>query len=163
FNEMLLGSNGPLDAASNADQNWNSFDTYDVLLRPGINTLTVRAVNYHSPGATEDPEQNPGGLVFKLTGQASLQKTLPSGSKAEVLGIHFEIDKWNIKSDSGPVLSESAAALAQEPTLRVEISGHTDGTGDAGHNRLLSRQRANAVVAGLARSYGVSAKRLTAA
>jgi len=163
FNGKVLGSNGPLDAASSLDQDWRTFDTYDVLLKPGVNTLMVRAVNYHSPGATRDPEANPGGLVYKLTAAPTLAKTLAAGGKAEVYGIHFDIDKSLIKPDSKPVLDEIAALLKNEPKLKVEISGHTDSTGASEHNKLLSRQRADAVVLALGKNYGIVADRMIAA
>jgi len=163
FNGKLLGSNGPMDPKSGNDQDWHTFDTYDVPLNPGPNTLTIRAVNYHSPGATRDPEANPGGLVFKLAGAPTLARTLAAGGKAEVYGIHFDIDKATIKPESKPVLDEIAALLKSEPALRVEISGHTDSTGASDHNMTLSKQRADAVVGALGKDYGIAAARMSAA
>jgi outer membrane protein OmpA-like peptidoglycan-associated protein len=163
FDGQLLGSNGALDAKSSSDQDWHTFDTYDVVLRPGLNILTIRAVNYHSPGATNDPEMNPGGLIYKLTVAPTLAKTLAAGSKAEVYGIHFDTDKSVIKPDSKPVLNELAALLTTEPRLKVEISGHTDSTGGSEHNIALSKQRAAAVVTALSQQYGIDPERMNAA
>lgn len=67
LNGRLIGSNGVLDAASNADQQWRGIDSYKVTLRPGSNELIVRAINYHSPlGASADGQSNPAGVIFAL-------------------------------------------------------------------------------------------------
>ncbi len=59
------------------------------------------------------------------------------------------------------VLDGVAAVLLHRPDIfQVEVSGHTDNTGDAAHNTELSTQRAAAVVTYLT-SKGVEAKRLS--
>ena len=51
--------------------------------------------------------------------------------------------------------------IIDEAGLRLEIQGHTDSTGSAERNRVLSQERADAVVSAL-RLYGVDADRLGA-
>jgi OOP family OmpA-OmpF porin len=46
---------------------------------------------------------------------------------------------------SGKVLDEAALMLKKYPTVRIEISGHTDSSGDEAQNRTLSQKRADAV------------------
>jgi OmpA-OmpF porin, OOP family len=59
------------------------------------------------------------------------------------------------------VLDAMAAALSHHPEIfKVEVGGHTDNTGDKGHNVDLSKRRAAAVVTYLT-GKGVEAKRLT--
>jgi OOP family OmpA-OmpF porin len=60
---------------------------------------------------------------------------------------------------SSAVLDETAAMLAKYPTVRIEISGHTDSSGDEQKNRDLSQQRADAVRAYLVKR-GVAESRL---
>jgi outer membrane protein OmpA-like peptidoglycan-associated protein len=59
------------------------------------------------------------------------------------------------------VLDEAVEVLKKFPTVRLEISGHTDSTGKIERNRELSRERAEAV-----RQYfiekGIDSGRLTA-
>jgi outer membrane protein OmpA-like peptidoglycan-associated protein len=51
--------------------------------------------------------------------------------------------------------------LKKYPTLRIEVSGHTDNTGDAAANLQLSKDRANVVYQELVKN-GIEATRLTA-
>ncbi|HEY8142854.1 MAG TPA: OmpA family protein [Kofleriaceae bacterium] len=60
---------------------------------------------------------------------------------------------------SSAVLDETVAMLAKFPTVRIEISGHTDSSGDEQKNRDLSQQRADAVRAYLVKR-GVAESRL---
>ena len=60
---------------------------------------------------------------------------------------------------SSAVLDETVAMLKKYPTVRIEISGHTDASGDEEKNRALSQQRADAVRAYLV-SRGIPEARL---
>lgn len=60
---------------------------------------------------------------------------------------------------SAAVLDETVAMLKKYPAVRIEISGHTDSTGDGAKNRALSQERADAVRDYLVQR-GVAATRL---
>jgi outer membrane protein OmpA-like peptidoglycan-associated protein len=60
-------------------------------------------------------------------------------------GIFFDTDKATIKPKSRPVLDKAVKVLKDFPDVKVEISGHTDSTGDRTHNIELSQRRADAV------------------
>ncbi|MDD8014487.1 MAG: OmpA family protein [Acidobacteriota bacterium] len=77
------------------------------------------------------------------------------------LDIHFDVDQAVIKPESQPVVGQIAVLLKDNPQLAVSIEGHTDNTGAADHNKALSRQRAEAVVAALV-TQGIDAKRMSA-
>ena len=62
-----------------------------------------------------------------------------------IKGIYFDLDKDTIKPKSGPVLDRAVAVLKEFPTIRIEISGHTDSTGSLEHNKDLSGRRAKSV------------------
>jgi outer membrane protein OmpA-like peptidoglycan-associated protein/opacity protein-like surface antigen len=59
--------------------------------------------------------------------------------------IHFETAKWDILSESYPVLDAIGNILIQWPRLRIEIGGHCDWRGSNAYNLDLSNKRANAV------------------
>jgi len=163
LNGQLIGSNGKLDAASDADQQWRNVDSYNVALQPGDNLLVVRAVNYHSPlGDSADSHSNPGGIVYGVALATPLAQTLAKTGKVEVYGILFDTDKTVIKPAGKPVLDEVAALLKNDPSLRLEVSGHTDNTGTKAHNQTLSEGRAKSVVDALVKTYGIDPKRLVA-
>ncbi|GLI34342.1 OmpA family protein [Desulforhabdus amnigena] len=60
-------------------------------------------------------------------------------------GIHFDFDKYNIKSEWRPVLDEGAKILMSHPDVSVIIEGHTDSMGTVEYNQRLSERRARAV------------------
>ncbi len=60
--------------------------------------------------------------------------------------IQFETNKADLKAGSYPALYEIATGLRAQPSVRLEVQGHTDNRGVAGYNRRLSEKRAQAVV-----------------
>ncbi|CAN7600664.1 OmpA family protein [Rhizobium rhizogenes] len=86
----------------------------------------------------------------------SLLNTILSKSK-----INFDTGKARISTVSSGVLDTIVATIGRCSGNSVEISGHTDSSGDEAANVALSEQRAKAVVTYLTDA-GVSASRLTA-
>jgi OOP family OmpA-OmpF porin len=76
-------------------------------------------------------------------------------------GVRFDTGKSDIKPVSYPVLDEVLVVLRKNPSLKVEIEGHTDSTGSAAFNQTLSEQRAGAVM-NYFTSNGISSARLSA-
>ncbi len=60
--------------------------------------------------------------------------------------IFFEFNKFEINPKSFTELDEVVKFLKDNPTIKVEISGHTDNVGDENYNQLLSQKRAKSVV-----------------
>ncbi|HTV18633.1 MAG TPA: OmpA family protein, partial [Polyangiaceae bacterium] len=77
-----------------------------------------------------------------------------------IAGIEFDLNKDSIRSSSYAVLDEAAKILQEYPSLKVEISGHTDDTGEHDYNVSLSQKRADSVRAYLL-SKGVDAERIS--
>jgi outer membrane protein OmpA-like peptidoglycan-associated protein len=75
-------------------------------------------------------------------------------------GITFDIDKSDIKPQSMGTLNMIVNVMKNNPDLKFEVDGHTDNTGQAAHNLILSQQRADAVKSQLVKM-GVNASRLT--
>jgi outer membrane protein OmpA-like peptidoglycan-associated protein len=76
--------------------------------------------------------------------------------------IQFALDSAVILPDSFGLLTEIADTLIRHGEIkRVEVQGHTDNSGTADHNKMLSEQRAEAVVAWLTQ-HGVTSDRLVA-
>ncbi len=88
---------------------------------------------------------------------------LESQLRAQVAAtpILFESGSADIQTTSDDILTNLALAINAAPDVPVEIVGHTDSSGDAGTNQLLSEDRAVAVVDRLV-SLGVDEARLSA-
>lgn len=76
--------------------------------------------------------------------------------------INFERRSATIEKASLPVLTKLAAAIAQCPAVTIEVAGYTDAAGKKAANEALSKRRAEAVVAGLAKLGTDSAKLIAA-
>ena len=107
----------------------------------------------------------PGGVKVNASGCP-----IPAAAKtAEVTeagtwiyeSIQFETNKADLKASSYPALYEIANGLRAQPSMRLEVQGHTDNRGDAGYNRMLSEKRAQAVVRYLV-GKGIDSNRLIA-
>ncbi len=83
-----------------------------------------------------------------------------AGETLILRNIFFALDSWQLLPDSYPELEKLLGLLNQNPTMKIEVSGHTDNTGTREHNQLLSENRAKAVVDYLV-SKGIDATRLT--
>jgi outer membrane protein OmpA-like peptidoglycan-associated protein len=75
--------------------------------------------------------------------------------------LFFHIDRAEVKPTSYSILDEVVTVLNDNPTINLRIEGHTDSSGNAGHNKKLSERRARSVAAYLA-SKGIAKQRLTA-
>jgi OOP family OmpA-OmpF porin len=62
-----------------------------------------------------------------------------------IQNIEFDYNKYNIKEQYYPRLNKVVAILMNNPGLKVEIAGHTDGIGSSQYNQTLSEKRAQAV------------------
>jgi OmpA-OmpF porin, OOP family len=75
-------------------------------------------------------------------------------------GITFENDKDTIRKSSTKALDAAVKVLTDHPTIRIEISGHTDIKGDHDHNLDLSQRRAESVKKYLV-EHGIDETRIT--
>ena len=74
--------------------------------------------------------------------------------------VFFDINKYELKPASQVELDEIIQLLKENPTVTIQISGHTDNVGKPADNLLLSENRAKAVIIYL-RSKGIDLKRLS--
>jgi outer membrane protein OmpA-like peptidoglycan-associated protein len=83
-----------------------------------------------------------------------------AGTIAILKNIFFDVDKFELKEKSIPELQKIIQFLKENPSVKLEISGHTDNTGSATYNRQLSEKRARSVYQYLV-DKGIVAARLT--
>lgn len=75
-------------------------------------------------------------------------------------GVQFEFDSAKLTNDAKVVLQEVIDAMKKNPSVLLEIHGHTDNAGEADYNITLSQERATAVKDYMVQK-GVSTTRLT--
>ncbi|WP_461114243.1 OmpA family protein [Spirosoma jeollabukense] len=75
--------------------------------------------------------------------------------------IYYDLDKYNIRADASPELDKIVVILKDNPTLKLELSSHTDVRAPDAYNMKLSQNRAKAAVDYIV-SQGISADRLVA-
>ncbi len=104
------------------------------------------------PGATDQEKT--------LSRTLSLQP-ISVGATSVLRNLYFDVGRASISPESYPELNGFENMMKQNPTIRVEISGHTDDIGDNAFNKTLSQLRANAVKTFLT-GKGIDPRRLVA-
>ncbi len=85
---------------------------------------------------------------------------IDTGISIELKNIFFDVDKFDLKSESKAECEKLVSFLKSNPKLKIEIGGHTDSDGNKKANQLLSQNRAKAVNDYVVTA-GVEATRLT--
>lgn len=93
----------------------------------------------------------------RLEQQRSLLEDMMNRLMAEE--IYFEFDKASLSEKARELLAEAADIMQREPSLVVEVQGHTDERGAEAYNMALGGKRAQSVVQYLI-DYGVAGSRL---
>lgn len=98
---------------------------------------------------------------LELTAEG-IAKQLEEQGRVVLHNILFDTGTYRIKRpDSEPPLAMIAAVLKDDPSLRVEIQGHTDNVGSPATNQKLSQDRAESVKNWLVTRHGIDPSRLT--
>lgn len=102
----------------------------------------------------------PKGDCFNNVSRDVELKNIKVGSNITLRNVFFNTGKWQVKDDSYSELSRLVLLLNEIPSLKIEISGHTDNLGAEYFNELLSQRRADAIVSYLVGN-GIDEKRLS--
>ena len=93
-------------------------------------------------------------------GAPDTRNKLLTEGKLVTYGIYFDVNKDVVKPESYGTLKDIAAVLNENPAVKVKIVGFTDSDGNDAANLDLSKRRAAAVKAELAKSFNVDGSRI---
>ncbi|WP_412469152.1 OmpA family protein [Pedobacter sp. KLB.chiD] len=96
--------------------------------------------------------------IGKITADSIIKDLANSGKS--ILYINFDTNQSSITAEGKETVNQIAEALNKDTSLKISIEGHTDNSGEAAHNKKLSAERANAVMAALI-SHSIAKSRLS--
>ena len=137
-----------------------SAPTQTFVVRRADRTIWIHLCAHGYGGGWAIAESTAFQPTASLLPAGELQRRIETEGKAAI-HLHFATDSAEILPDSLPQIEQIRSLLEQEPDLKLEVNGHTDDTGDAAHNRVLSLARARSVVNALSAA-GIDADRLKA-
>lgn len=76
------------------------------------------------------------------------------------LNIQFGINKTDVEQKYYPEIEKIATFLKDNPSSSVIIEGHTDDSGAASYNQMISEKRAKAIANVLTQTFDISAARV---
>lgn len=132
---------------------------YLLTLIPGRNYN----VTYESAGFLFHSENIfiPDTTSYQVINKAVDLAPIKVGAKVVLKNIFFDFDKASLRTVSRVELNRVYNMLKTNPSLKIEISGHTDSKGSDEYNQKLSDERAKSVVKYLTEK-GISADRMQA-
>lgn len=86
---------------------------------------------------------------------------IDTGNVVELKNVFFDVNKWDLKPESKAELDKLTAFLNTNPTMKIEIGGHTDSDGDKKANMTLSSNRAKSVFDYIVNTGKINAARLS--
>jgi len=130
-----------------------------VLDRNRTYTVLGQKAGYHADSA----KVSTMGITQSDTLEVALllEPMFEVGKTFELENIYYDFDKHNIRPDAAAILDELVRTLRDNPTLKIELSSHTDSRGSDAYNMALSQRRAQSAVDYLV-SRGISRDRMEA-
>ncbi|MFA6472203.1 MAG: OmpA family protein, partial [Candidatus Latescibacterota bacterium] len=96
------------------------------------------------PDGIDEEPNTPKGVLVDKRGRGLIKQETGSVSEAllHLNTIHFGPSSKGLPPEAFPVLNEIGQLIQKYSTLRIQIEGHTDNSGDIEKNLQLSRERA---------------------
>jgi len=127
----------------------------------GVFKAEIPAGTYAIIVSAEGYIEQPSPLVISENQVTEKEfKLVKKGMTITLRGIYFDFNKSTIKPQSYVVLDEAAKILKENPSIRVEIQGHTDSVGSDSYNQKLSEARAASVVNYFVMTHQIDPRRL---
>ncbi len=88
------------------------------------------------------------------------QEALRTAITVQLKNIQFEFNSFLLKDESYEELRKVAQLMQDNPSLRIEVSAHTDDVGSDAYNQRLSQRRAESVTDYLVKQEGIERSRI---
>lgn len=134
--------------------------TYNTLEQQMAYQVQAAKEGYTGDSTVLDTRQ-PAGDTLRVTLYLEKDKAPKVGETFVLHNLYYDLDKWNIRPDAARVLDSLVEVLNKYPTLKIELSSHTDSRASDAYNMQLSQKRAKSAVAYLV-AHGIAANRLVA-
>ena len=107
------------------------------------------------PNGLDQESNTPQGILVDKTGRALIKQefSLLREGLIRLNTIYYEGGTAGVPQDADHVIDEIGRIMIKYPTLRIQIEGHTDSTGDPAINMRLARERARNVLEALIQRY----------
>ncbi len=135
----------------------NSDGTYSVILVPGQSyAVTVSGTSYTIASKTLNSSKDDTNTEVTM----NFELFPPSAGLTFALhNIYFDFDKTDLRHISVDELDKLVKIMLENPTIVIQLAGHTDRRGSAEYNQQLSEERAEIAKAYLV-SKGIDASRI---
>ena len=150
---QVLATNLEISGKSHAT-NVKSKGEYKLQLKPSQYLIKAQAAGYYTEEASISLKSSDDKKEVKLT-----LRPIHKGDAFVIENLQFEQSKAIITTSSKNTLNKLVDFLKKNPQLSVQINGHTDNVGSQYLNRVLSFNRANAVLHYLVKK-GIAKSRL---
>lgn len=124
---------------------YNTTGEYKIELPQNLDiTINASSPGYYPVYETVAKSESPTNIYIKTD---LFITPIEVGQSVKINNIFFETGKANLKSASFSELNRVIKFLSENPTIKIEIEGHTDNVGNTVKNLALSKARAKAVAA----------------
>lgn len=117
--------------------------------------------NYMDYSSSDERDEILVSSVRYAVGAPDTRSKLVTEGRLVSRGILFDTNSDQIKPSSYGTLKEIATTLKENPSINVQIVGHTDSDGSDEANLTLSKKRAEAVKVALNKEFGIDLSRMT--
>jgi outer membrane protein OmpA-like peptidoglycan-associated protein len=137
---------------------YNTTGEYTLELSPSVDyTLNASVSGYYPVYETVVKSESPQNIYLK---RDLIITPIEVGQSVKINNIFFETGKANLQPASFSELNRVIKFLSENPSIKIEIEGHTDNVGNAVKNTALSKARAKSV-AGYITDNGIEVTRVS--
>jgi len=119
--------------------------------RPLSDKVATKGTAVPKPEPVKPLTAAPPAPVMNTSNNKIDRKTLKKGSIVQLDYVYFDVNKYNIKSETEPALKWLADFLRSNPDIVIEVGGHTNNNPSDEYAKELSTDRAHSVAEWLIR------------